>query len=145
LIQALLFGGIYFLIKRNRRSSIVLGLVVLSHWVLDVISHRPDMPLLSSSGPLLGLGLWNSFWGTIAVETILFVGGMVIYLIVTRSRKKISYLPLAVFIILYAWVFIGWLNAPPPADIRLAYVMSGVGQLVMIAIAYWIDSLRETR
>ena len=54
-----------------------------SHWVLDWISHRPDMPLWPG-GPVLGLGLWNSIPGTVTVEGALFAAGIALYVGATR-------------------------------------------------------------
>ena len=59
----------YALVRRGQgREALVLAALVLSHWVLDVISHRPDMPLTIGGTGKLGLGLWNSIPGTLAVE-----------------------------------------------------------------------------
>ena len=60
------------------RAGMVLGGLVLSHWVLDFVTHRPDLPLWPG-GPLVGLGLWNSIPGTILVEASLLVGGLWLY------------------------------------------------------------------
>lgn len=54
-----LFGALYFLLRRSRAGAVVLALGVVSHWFLDVLMHRPDMPVLPR-GPYLGLALWNS-------------------------------------------------------------------------------------
>ena len=81
----LLLGLAYFALRRNGRGATVVGLAVVSHWVLDWITHRPDMPLWPG-GPKVGLGLWNSVAGTVAVEGAMFVLGVALYLTVTRSR-----------------------------------------------------------
>jgi len=65
-------------------AVIVLALVV-SHWLLDVVTHIPDMPLYPG-GPAVGLGLWNSVPGTIAAETVLFALGVWIYAHATKAR-----------------------------------------------------------
>ncbi len=62
------FGGVYFLIRRRRLPAIMLGLLVVSHWVLDAVVHRPDLPLTLSGPTRVGLGLWNSVPGTLAVQ-----------------------------------------------------------------------------
>ena len=87
LVWAALFAAFWFSIRANpwRKFpgaggvALLLGAGVLSHWVLDVISHRPDVPLLPH-GPYLGLGLWNSIPATLAVELTMFAAGLVIYL-----------------------------------------------------------------
>ncbi|HEV7348587.1 metal-dependent hydrolase [Telluribacter sp.] len=76
---SLLAGGLYWLLRKNRAEAIVVGLCVLSHWLLDVIMHQPDLPLYPGDSPRMGLGLWNSLVGSMVVEVSLFVAGVVVY------------------------------------------------------------------
>jgi hypothetical protein len=145
IVMAVLFAGIYFLIKKDRRSSIVLGLVVLSHWVLDVISHCPDMALIGSDGPKVGLGLWNSFAGSVAVELVLILVGLILYLRATKPRRALSYLPLSLFILYSAFMFTGWLLGTIPENLIVVYISSGIMMIIYLALAYWTDYLREKR
>ena len=55
------FGLLYYAVQRSGRNALILGALVLSHWVLDFISHRPDLPLIPGMETRVGLGLWNSF------------------------------------------------------------------------------------
>ena len=73
---AALFGAVHFWRERRRLDAWVLAALVVSHWLLDFVSHRPDMPLWPG-GPKLGLGLWNSVGATVGVETVMFGGGLV--------------------------------------------------------------------
>jgi len=88
LVWSVVAAAIAFLFYRGRRTSIVIGLMVFSHWVLDFIVHAPDLPLLFSGSPLVGLGLWGSGPGliiSVILEFLLLGGGLAIYL-VTRKR-----------------------------------------------------------
>jgi membrane-bound metal-dependent hydrolase YbcI (DUF457 family) len=76
---ALILGTAYYLFRHYLRGALVLGAGVLSHWVLDAIVHRPDLPILPRIGPYVGLGLWNSLIGTVTVELGLFVLGVALY------------------------------------------------------------------
>jgi len=90
IIWSLIFGGIAYLIYRDTRTSAVLGLVVFSHWLLDLIVHPPDLPILFEGSPNLGLGLWSSGWGLIIsfiLELVLLGGGIAIYAAWRKSRK----------------------------------------------------------
>jgi hypothetical protein len=145
LVMAALFGGIYFLIKKDRRSAIVLSLVVLSHWVLDLISHRADLPLIGNSGPLVGLGLWNSFWGSIIVEIGLFAIGLDLYISATKTRRTIAFLPLALFILYSAILFIGSLFGKPSEDIFRIGMVFGTMFFILFVLAYWSDAQREAK
>src|SRR6476646_10437956 len=62
-VWAVLFGGVYYGLRRNARSALVVGTAVISHWVLDFIVHRPDLQLYPGSEVRVGLGLWNSLPG----------------------------------------------------------------------------------
>src|SRR3974377_2065334 len=53
---ALLFGGAYWAIKRYPRGALVVATLVVSHWILDAIAHRPDMPLTPFDAKRVGLG-----------------------------------------------------------------------------------------
>ena len=92
LVWSVLAGGIAYLVYRDRRTGVVLGLVVFSHWVLDLIVHLPDLPLLFEGSPLLGLGLWGSGPGLVIsgiLELALLAGGIAIY-VITRKRKSVQ-------------------------------------------------------
>ena len=91
LIWALIFGAIYFLIKKDLKTSIWLGVLVLSHWILDFITHRPDLPLfIGSNSPLVGLGLWNSVIATIIFEGGIFILGVYLFIKTTKANCNAS-------------------------------------------------------
>ena len=85
-----------FLLTRDRRTSIVIGLLVFSHWVLDFISHPmgmgrelpPDIPLLFEGSPKVGLGLYNSVAAALITDLGLLVAGIVVYLVSTRPKDR---------------------------------------------------------
>jgi hypothetical protein len=88
---AILFGTFYALINRSRiATATTLVVVVVSHWVLDVLAHRPDMPVTLSGTMRLGFGLWNSVPGTLIVELSIFTAGVVLYARQTRARDRIG-------------------------------------------------------
>src|SRR5205809_5481801 len=64
---ATLFASLYFGLARYLTGAIVVWFGVISHWLLDYIVHRPDLPLYAGNSRLVGLGLWNHRWVTIAV------------------------------------------------------------------------------
>ena len=87
---ALAAGGVYWAATRYRTGAIVVGLAVVSHWALDAVVHRADLPLYPGSSTLAGLGLWNSIAGTIVIEALLFLVGVCIYAAATRARDRIG-------------------------------------------------------
>jgi membrane-bound metal-dependent hydrolase YbcI (DUF457 family) len=88
LLMACIWGLIVMGIARGRgvagAAAWILAALVVSHWVLDFISHAPDMPLWPGRSPKLGLGLWNSIPGTLLVEGAMFAAGIWMYLRATR-------------------------------------------------------------
>lgn len=81
LAAALIWSAAVFLVARVRwfpdvRRSGVLALVVASHWVLDLVVHRPDLPLLTGD-PRLGLSLWNHPWLSLLLEEALLIASAV--------------------------------------------------------------------
>jgi hypothetical protein len=95
-VWSLTVGAIIYPILRDRYTSLVIGLVVLSHWVLDFVAHDHDLPLLFRGSPLVGLGLEYSWSHTgalvmhwprvVVVELGLFAGGLALYV---GSRKPL--------------------------------------------------------
>jgi hypothetical protein len=85
-VWSVLAGFLAFLFSRDRRISLVIGLLVFSHWVMDFISHTSDLPLLFSGSPLVGLGLENSLVAGLIMEFSLLAAGIAIYFI-AKPRK----------------------------------------------------------
>ena len=138
---ALLFGLIYFLIKKNVRSAIILGILVISHWFLDLIVHIPDLPLFPGTDLKVGFGLWNSVPLTLIVEGFIFAFGVFLYLRTTKAKNKkgtLTFWGLVIFLIV---VYVMNIFGPPPqsAD-AIGYV--GLSQWLIIAWGYWIDRNR---
>lgn len=134
-------GLVYYLARRYARGSWALGALVVSHWVLDFVSHRPDMPLWPG-GPKFGLGLWNSWTATIAAEVLIFAAGICFYLGSTRARDRVGVRALWS---LLALLFFGWLAAlfaPPPPDVH-QLALGSLTMWIAVPWAAWADAHRE--
>jgi hypothetical protein len=141
---ALALGAAYALARRGRaREALVLTALVVSHWVLDAISHRPDMPLTVAGTEKYGLGLWNSVAGTIAVEATMFAIGVAIYFKATtaldRTGKIASWALVAFLAVVYAANAFG---PPPPGALAVAWAAESMWLLV--AWAWWADRHRRS-
>lgn len=141
LVWAAVAGGIYLAISRNRRGAVVVGLVVLSHWVLDWVTHRPDPPLYPG-GALVGLGLWRSVVGTVVVEGGLFVVGLRLYFSSTRARDAVGRYSLGALLALVVILYVSTLMGPPPPSSQAIGWFGLVGWLIPLW-AYWGDRHRE--
>lgn len=123
------------------RSGTVLGGLVLSHWVLDLVTHRPDLPLWPG-GPLMGLGLWNSIPGTILVEASLLAGGLWIYLRATASKDRTGTGALWALVVLTGalWVSQPWAPVPGSAT---AVAAGALILWLLLPWAAWIERHRN--
>ena len=127
--------------KGSRRTQMLVLLLVVSHWVLDFVSHRPDLPLWPGNSPLFGLGLWNSVPATLALEGALLATGISLYLHTTKAVDRTGSLGFWLFIGLSTMIWAGqpW-SAPPPSSRFLAW-FSLVGWLLPVW-AGWADRHR---
>jgi membrane-bound metal-dependent hydrolase YbcI (DUF457 family) len=132
---AALFAGGWMVARRNPRIAALLAAGVMSHWVLDVISHRPDMPVLPR-GPYVGLGLWNSVPATLLVELTMFAAGIVMYVSGgATGRRRISFWLLMAFLLV---VYFAASFGPPPPDTR-TLALSALTAWLLIPWAWWAD------
>ena len=106
-----------------RSAFVWLAALVVSHWVLDWITHAPDMPLWpTASSPRLGLGLWNSIPATIVVEGLMWIAGLAVYLRHRRALDRIGPIALWSFVAVCTlmWLSGPW-SPPPPTSSALAW------------------------
>jgi len=150
LLTGAIWGGLlaasYFLTTRDRGVSWILFVGVLSHWVLDWISHNPDMPLAPVMQGRYGLGLWNSIPATLLVEGLPWGLAVGLYYRTTRATTRMGGLAL--------WIGVGLLTAawynniagPPPTGSSAAM---GAQSLIFFAVvaswAFWLDRVRSWR
>jgi hypothetical protein len=135
---SLLFGVVYFLLTRHRSGSLVVGLLVLSHWVLDLLVHIPDLPLYPGASPKVGLGLWNSLPLTILLEGAIFISGVWLYWQAKKSAgEKVNawFWSLMGFLVV---VHIMNLAGPPPPSIE-AIAWAGHLQWLFVLWAWKAD------
>ena len=136
------FGLVYYAVRRSAKSAWILAACVISHWFLDFIVHRPDLPIMPGVKTYVGLGLWNSVPATIIVEAAMFVFGIVLYLRSTTPLDRIGKYSFWSFIIFLVFVAAGNIvGAPPPNVTALAVVAMAVWLLVLWG--YWIDKHRR--
>jgi hypothetical protein len=120
--------------KLGRRAALVMGLLVYSHWALDALSHRPDLPLWPGSDTMIGLGLWNSVPGTLLVESALFAAGVAIYLRHSAKAALAFWLLIAFFVVAYLGAAFG---PPPPSASAVA--ASALALWLLPVWGWWIE------
>jgi len=145
IIWGALFAAFYRKEPDGRRTGFVLGLLVVSHWLLDWITHRPDMPLWPR-GPKVGLGLWNSVYGTMTVEIVMFVIGVWIYATTTRARDRIGSVGLWSLVLLLGGFYVfDSLSGSVPPSVTAIWVSALIATAIILAWAAWVDRHRELR
>ena len=137
----LLFALVYWTLTRYYTGAIVVGMGVVSHWILDAVVHRPDLPLYPGSRTLIGLGLWHSVLGTVLVEGAMFVAGVWAYASFTRPRDGVGRYALWALVLLLAVLYMSDLRSPPPPDVRTLALVALTGWLLPLW-AWWIDRHR---
>ena len=148
LLTLIAWGAVVGLLYRWRRGygrgALALSALVVSHWVLDWITHRPDMPLWPG-GPRVGLELWASVPGTVVVEGLLFVWGVWLYAGTTRARDRVGRFGLwglvALLVLLYAASLLP-AGAPPAAEFAVTGLILTA---LLLSLGVWVDRHREVR
>lgn len=136
------FAALHFWRKRRSLDALVLAALVVSHWVLDFVSHRPDMPLWPE-GPRLGLGLWNSVAATLVVELLMFATGVWIAARATRARDRIGHWGFAGLAALLLLIYAANVMGPPPPSMTAVGWAGLIGALLFLGLAGWIDRHRN--
>ena len=144
-----LFGLLYAALTRAGRTvAMVIAAVVLSHWVLDVVSHRADMPVLLGDSLRVGLGLWNHPVAAVAVELAIFFAGVWLYLARTRATDRIGSIGLWALVLFLLAVYVAnilanFLGPPPPSVAAVAW--SAQAMWLLVLWGFWLDRHRSVR
>ena len=136
LVWSVAGGGAYHLLRRaNPRTSLLVGLAVLSHWILDFVVHRPDLPLYDNSAKV-GLGLWNHPAIAFGLEAALLLGGIAAFLRARPTRRTAIIVFGVVMLGIQAYVFFGPPPASPAAAASTALAAYGIFALVIWFLAH---------
>ena len=142
-VWATAFALVYYLISRYRAGAITVWICVISHWVLDWITHRPDMPLYPGGRGRYGLGLWNSVAGTMSVELAMFVFGVWIYARVTRVRDRVGRFAFWAYVTLLLLLYVGDRFGGMPASASEIAWTGIIATFILLIWAWWFDAHRD--
>jgi len=142
LVWSVLAGVAYWLWRRYAVGALVLGAGVFSHWVLDAVSHRPDMPLYPGGATMVGLGLWNSVPATLVVECLMYAAGVWLYARATKPRDRIGTYGFWSFVAFQLLVYAMNEFGPPPPSAQAIGCM-GLALWLLPVWAWWFDSHRD--
>jgi membrane-bound metal-dependent hydrolase YbcI (DUF457 family) len=144
LLWALLIGKIYYWKTRYRAGALMLGAAVFSHWVLDWLTHRPDLQLAPGSPLRVGLGLWNHPALTVLIEGSMYLLGVGSYAIQTRARDAAGRWGLVALVLVLGGFYVMNLNAPPPPNARVVAWMA-LALWLFVPWAAWVDRHRQSQ
>lgn len=134
-------GALYGWCAKNRVGGLAVALLATSHWLLDWLVHRPDLPLVPN-GAVHGLGLWNSVPTTMMLEGGMFVAGTAIYAGYTKPKDCVGRYAFWAMIVFLGLIYVGnVLGDPPPSDRAVAWVTLA-GAVVLFGWATWADRHR---
>ena len=137
-----LLGGAYFGLTRERRGAVIVAALVVSHWLLDALMPRPDLPLTPFGETRVGLGLWNSLPATLLVEMPIFIAGCWLYARATRARDAVGrwgFAGLVAFLLVIQAANLA--GDPPPSVAMIAW--AGHAQWLIVLWAFWVDRHRQ--
>ena len=126
----------------TRSAAVWIGAAVFSHWILDFLVHRPDLPLYDDTLKV-GLGLWNYPVVALSLEAALLFGGMILYLRVTTPINAIGRVGPPVFgvvmLAIQSYIFFG----PPPVSPAAAAITALVSYVLFAVLAEWLARQRR--
>jgi membrane-bound metal-dependent hydrolase YbcI (DUF457 family) len=137
-----LLAAIYYLRRRSPRAAWVIVALVVSHWVLDFLSHRPDMPLAPGVYRYFGLGLWNSPAATFLVEGLLWAAGLVLYVRATHPLRRAGIYGVWTMVAALTLLWLTSLRGTPPPNMPAVIVVNLALLAAVLGWAYWIDRIR---
>jgi membrane-bound metal-dependent hydrolase YbcI (DUF457 family) len=134
-------GLAWLAVSRDRRGAAVVGALVASHWLLDLVTHRPDLPIVPGGATKVGLGLWDHVAATVVVEGAIFAGGVWLYAASTRPIRRSGSVAL--------WALVAFLVATtaanrltvPPGEREVA--LGTLAMWLIVAWMAWVDRLRQ--
>ena len=138
------FAAVHYWRKRRPLDALVLAALVVGHWVLDFVSHRPDMPLWPG-GPRLGLSLWNSVGATLVVELLMFAAGLWLALSVTRAGDAIGRWGFGGLAALLLLIYAANATSPPPPSMEAVGWAGLLGAVLLLGLAMWVDRHRTPK
>lgn len=141
-LWAALLAAAYFLWRRSPRGAWILFAAVLSHWLLDCVAHRPDMPLAPGTHTYFGLGLWASIPATVLIEGGFWLFAVILYARAAPPKGCTGIFAYWSVVVLLTLAWYGNVSGPPPRDPHAAPYVSVTFFSLAVAWAYWVNRLR---
>ena len=142
--SGLAYAFFRWVVVKSHAVALVVALAVMSHWLLDVIVHTPDLPLWSDSSLKLGLGLWDNALATYVLEAALLLAGLWLYLSATTAVTNAGRYAMSIFVVLLILVNIPNIFGPLQGDSKVVLAVTALAAyLLFAAVAFWLDRKRS--
>ncbi len=141
-LWSIAFGAICIFVYRwNRAAGVIVGVAVFSHWILDLLVHRPDLALYDSHMKM-GFSLWNYKWPEFALEVLFLIIGIYIYMRSTRADRNIGRYGFIVFGIAMLAIQASQFYTPPPPSGNAVAISALFAYVLFAGIAAWLERKR---
>ena len=142
--SGLAYAFFRWVVVKSHSVAVIVALAVMSHWLLDVIVHTPDLPIWSDASPKLGLGLWNNALATYALEAALLLAALWLYLRSTSASTRTGKYGMSIFVVTLLLVNIANIFGPLQGDSMVILAVTAVASyLLFAAAAFWLDTKRS--
>ncbi len=142
IVWGLVLGFVYLRYTGDPRGSRVIAGLVVSHWVLDFITHRADMPLFPG-GPKFGLSLWNHPTANMLIEVLLFGAGVAIYEGTTKGKDKRGQYSFWLMVVLLLLIYAMSSGGSPPPDVGLLWKITLIMMVLILGLSAYVDKNRQ--
>lgn len=119
------------------RTAALIAAAVFSHWLLDALVHRPELPVAGAASSMLGLGLWSNLPVALAVESAIVAAGLFLYVPGSRLPRRKSIALVALCGVVLAFTVLGMAVAPPPPSAKAMAASSLITLILICALACW--------
>jgi len=126
-------------VTRHWQAAALVGATVVSHWLLDLLVHVPDLPLAGNDSAKLGLGLWRHLGLSVALELIVLALGVVVYMSWRSRRHPVRPMRLALVVLILVATYAASILGPPPPSIPTIAVADIIFILALGLLAGWAD------
>lgn len=140
-VWAIVFGIACYIFTKNLKYAFVLFFCVISHWLLDVVVHYPDLPLYPGDSPKIGLGLWSMPFLENIIEYLMFIAGVILYTGATMEKNKKGRYLTWILVSLLAGAHLANILSPKPPDTNTVAWGAQLMWLFVI-LAFWVDKNR---
>jgi len=138
-IWAAVFGLIVLFTGRGALAAVLSAIVVISHWALDLVAHRPDLTIAGGE-TRYGLGLWNYPAIAMPLEIGLVLAALFFYLRRTRGPVGPPFVLLIALLVMQA---INWLGPEPQAAGLFLYLEALIAFAILTLLAAWVGENRQ--